>query len=88
MNVYEALRRMRLMSKDSIPFSIKFVSMNGTKGTSSGERYVSKCLLRTGLSKDKSDKHRSIVSYTDLEDDSSKAFYIALLTEFNNIPIQ
>lgn len=88
MDVFKALTQMRALTKASIPFSIKFVTMNGTDQTSKGERSVDKVLLRTGLSKDKSKKHKSIVSYVDLSDDSNKSFYIPLLTEFNNIPIE
>jgi hypothetical protein len=62
--------------------------MNGTSQTSKGERVVNKALLRTGFSKDKSSKHNSLVAYVDLSDDSNKSFYIPLLTEFNNTPIE
>tara|TARA_R110002111_G_scaffold258270_2_gene327248 strand:- start:336 stop:602 length:267 start_codon:yes stop_codon:yes gene_type:complete len=87
MNVYDAIQQMRALSRDNIPFSIKFVSMNSTKGTSNGERTVNNCLLRTGLSKAYSDKASSLVGYTDLSDNSNKSFYIPLLTAFNEIEI-
>lgn len=87
MNVYKALEQMRLLTNENIPFSIKFVTMNETKGLSNGERYVSTCLLRSGLSKEYSNKASSLVSYIDLSDNSNKAFYIPLLTEFNEIEI-
>ena len=87
MNVYEAIKQMRQLSNDNIPFSIKFVSMNGTKGVSNGESVVNKCLLRPGLSNEYSNKAKSLVGYTDLSDNSNKSFYIPLLTEFNQIEI-
>lgn len=88
MNVYEAIKQMRVLSKDNIPFSIKYVSLNTTKGVSKGERVVSKCLLRKGLSKDYSDKANVLVPYTDLSDNTNKSFYLPLLLEFNQIIIE
>ena len=87
MDVYEAIKAMRSLSKDNIPFSIKFVSMNSTNNTSKGQCVVDKCVLRTGLSKEYSKKANSLISYIDLSDDSNKSFYIPLLTEFNQIEI-
>lgn len=88
MDVYEAIKVMRELSGASIPFSMKFITMNGSTQQSSGERSVDKALLRTGLSKEYSKKHNSLISYVDLSDDSNKSCYIPLLTELNNIPIE
>jgi len=88
MELYEVIRQMRALTNASIPFSMKFVSMNSTQQVSKGERVVSKALLRTGLSKEYSKKHNSLISYVDLSDNSNKSFYIPLLTEFNSTPIK
>ena len=88
MNVYDALLKMRELSANNIPFSIEFVSCNLTKQSSSGLKFVDKCLLRTGLSKEHSDKHNTLVGYVDLRDNSNKWFYLPLLKTFNNIELE
>lgn len=88
MNVYEALTQMRLLSKENIPFAIKFISLNESEGVSNGERVITKCILRKGLSKDISEKANLLVSYTDLSTNSPKSFYLPLLLEFNQIEIK
>lgn len=88
MNVHDALNNMRRMTEASIPFSITYATMNSTTGTSKGLREVSKCLLRTGLSREYSDKARVLIAYIDMEDNSNKTFYLPLLLKFNNIDIK
>jgi len=88
MNVYEAIKQMRALTANNIPFSITFVSMDSTRGTSNGKRHVSKCLLRTGMSAEYSDKSSSLIAYIDLKDNTNKFFYIPLLLAFNEIEIK
>lgn len=87
MDVYEALKEMRALSRDNIPFSISFITYNGTNDCSDGLRIVNRCILRKGLSIDKSDKARVLISYTDLENNKevNRCFYLPLLIGFNNI---
>lgn len=88
MKPYEALSQMRRLSDNNIPFSISFVSLNLSNQTSSGYKQVKKCLLRKGLSIDKSDKANLLVGYTDLSDNTSKWFYLPLLLKYNNIELE
>lgn len=87
MKVYEAVKRMRELSKNNIPFSITFLTCNTTKEESKGVRHVRKCLLRTGLNEQYSDKARSLIGYVNLDTSENKTFYIPLLLRFNNIDI-
>lgn len=88
MKLYDAISQMRRLSANNIPFSISFVSLNQTKGTSNGVKNVSKCLLRKGLSKDESDKANLLIGYTDLSDNTNKWFYLPLLLKYNNIELE
>lgn len=87
MELYDALKRMRELSKENIPFSVSFVSLNQTKGTSNGVRTIDKCVLRTGLSEDRSRYANTLISCTDLNSNKEKNFYLPLLLKFNNIDI-
>lgn len=88
MNVFDALNKMRELSNNNIPFSIEYLTCNTTKGTSKGVKIVNNCLLRSGLSKEHSRKAISLVSYTNLDTEEPRAFYIPLLLKFNNIDIE
>ncbi len=88
MNIYEALKSMRKMSDNNIPFSFTFISCKIKSCASDGEKRVGKALLRTGYSSDKSSKHNSLVAYYDLDKDTNGFFYLPLLTELNNVSLK
>lgn len=88
MNVFQAINRMRTMSDNNVPFAIEFLTCNTTKGTSKGLKVVSRCLLRTGLSSEHSDKSNILIAYTDLDTDKPGFFYIPLLLKLNNTDIE
>jgi hypothetical protein len=88
MNIHNAIQHMRKLTEASIPFSIEFVTMNTTNAVSKGLKIVPSCMLRTGLSKEYSDKAGVLIGYIDMSDNSNKWFYMPLLLKFNNIDIE
>jgi predicted class III extradiol MEMO1 family dioxygenase len=81
-----ALKRMRELSKNNIPFSFGFVSCNTTNQSSEGYKLVAKGLLRAGLRADQSGKANTLISYMDYSDtteDKNRQFNYALLMMFN-----
>jgi len=86
--VYDALKQMRKLSDDNIPFSISFVSCNLSKETSDGVKTISKAKLRVGLSADKGIKSQSLIGYIDLDTNKQRWFYLPLLLTFNQIQLR
>ena len=81
-----AIKRMRELSRNNIPFSFGFVSCNTTNQSSEGYKIVAKGLLRAGLRADQSDKANTLISYmdyTDTTEDKNRQFHYALLMMFN-----
>lgn len=87
-NVYSALKRMRELSNDNVPFSISFVSYNSTKQTTKGIKHIKRALLRTGLSQTKSDKSEYLIAYYDLDKDKNGFAYLPLILTFNNTKLK
>lgn len=85
---YEALKQMRKLSDDNIPFSFSFLSCNLTTQQSDGFKEVSKAKLRVGLSSELGIKSRSLIGYFDLETNENRWFYLPLLTSFNQYTIK
>lgn len=75
---------MRQLSAANIPFNITFWSYNETNDTSDGIKSVNNVTLRTGLSKDHSDKAKSLIGYTELDTGNHRWFYLPLLLKINN----
>lgn len=82
--IYQALKQMRLLSDQNVPFAFSFVTCNKSNGTSKGVRKVTRAKLRRGFSKDKSKKSVSLIGYVDLDTGANKWFYLPLLISFNN----
>ncbi len=85
--LYKALNTMRQLSKGNVPFSISFVSYSQSSHSTNGHKTVNNVVLRTGLSKDHSDKAISLIGYTELETGNHRWFYLPLLTKLNDTPI-
>lgn len=79
----DALRMMRKLSECNVPFSISYVSYSAKLQHSDGLKVVDKALLRTGYREDQSDKANLLIAYTDLSNEGSRHFYLALLMTFN-----
>lgn len=86
--LHKAIAKMRELSDKGIPFSFKFQTCNTTKGETNGYKKVDKALLRIGFSPKQSDKHKTLIAYTDLtEGDKNRFFYLPLLFSFNGIKV-
>lgn len=86
--VYQALDRMRELTAINVPFSMEFITYSDTTSSSKGLRRVSKALLRTGLSREKSDKSDILIGFTEEPEESPRWFYLPLLLKFNGIPVR
>lgn len=87
-SLYDALNRMRELTQLSVPFSFEYITCNLTQGSTKGLKSVSKGLLRTGYSRDKSSKSEILIGYTEEPSQEPRWFYLPLLTKFNGIPIK
>lgn len=81
----DALKQMRILTNQNIPFSIGFITYTSKDSSSKGYRIVRKAMLRTGLRADQSEKHNILIAYTsyDKSEEESKHFYYPLLMMFN-----
>jgi hypothetical protein len=86
-NVYDALKQMRVLSTDNIPFSFSFVTCDLSKRCSNGVKEVRKAKLRTGLTQEKGIKSKSLIGYVDLETNQNRWFYLPLLIKFNQFEV-
>ncbi len=83
MDVYEAIKEMRLLSSEGIPFSFSFMSCNLSAGTSEGVVSVKHARLRK---REKKEFHRHaemVEAYLNLDTMESRRFYQPLLMTFN-----
>ena len=85
-----AIKRMRELSANNIPFSFGFITCNTTTQLSKGYKVIAKGLLRAGYSTIQSSKSNTLISYIDYSDDSedkNRQFHYALLMMFNNLKV-
>lgn len=78
-----AVKQMRALSDNNIPFSFSFVGYNQTTGESKGVKHIEKAILRRGYSSKHSDKHDSIIAYKDIKNDAYRNCYLPLIIKFN-----
>ena len=83
MKLYDAIKRMRLLSENNIPFSFEYVGCNMSLQSSGGLKVVDSAKLRVGLSTDKGIKSRSLIGYIKLGTNDNRWFYLPLLMKFN-----
>lgn len=85
--LYEALKRMRLLTELGIPFMFTFLSYNSTTQSSDGFKTVTNAQLRKGYRNDQSDKAQILIGYVN-EYDNNRWFYLPLLMTFNGIRVK
>ena len=85
--LYEAIKRMRLLTDLGIPFTFTFLSYNSTTGDSDGFKMVSNGQLRKGYRNDQSDKAQILIGYVS-QYDCNRWFYLPLLMTFNGIKVK
>lgn len=86
-NIYDAVRVMRRLSKDSVPFSIEFVSCDRSRKTSQGLIRVDKAILTQGLRKNQSEFSQNLIAYEDTDTKERRQFWLPLLMKFNGLKI-
>lgn len=85
--LYEAIKRMRLLTDLGIPFTFTFLSYNSTQDVSDGYKTVNNAQLRKGYRDDQSDKAQILIGYVN-ENDRDRWFYLPLLIKFNGIQVK
>ena len=85
--LYEAIKRMRLLTELGIPFTFTFLSYNSTDQSSGGFKHVTNAQLRKGYRNDQSDKAQILIGYVN-EYDRNRWFYLPLLIKFNGIQVK
>lgn len=84
--LYDALKRMRVLTKAGIPFSFEYLSYNSSKGESNGFKIVTNAQLRQGYRNNQSDKASVLIGYTN-NHGGNRWFYLPLLIKFNGYKI-
>lgn len=87
----DAIRRMRELTANNVPFSIGFITCDSKNRKSKGYRVVSKALLRSSMRPEQSEKSDLLIAYLDCEDiksDKNRFFYYPLLMMFNGLNIE
>ncbi|WP_286705713.1 hypothetical protein [Flavobacterium sp. 38-13] len=85
--LFDAIKRMRALTKVGVPFSFSFMTYNSTKGMSDGIRHVHNAQLRMGYRNDQSDKSNILIGYVN-EHDKDRWFYMPLLLKFNGCNVK
>lgn len=86
-NIYTALRVMRKLSNENIPFSIEFISCNRSRQESHGLVRVEKAILSKGLRDNQSIHSQNLIAYEDINSKEKKHFWLPLLMKFNGLKI-
>lgn len=85
--LYEAIKRMRVLTELGIPFTFEFLSYNTSQMSSDGFKAVHNAQLRKGYRNDQSDKASILIGYVN-EHDGNRWFYLPLLMKFNGIVVK
>jgi hypothetical protein len=85
--LYEAIKRMRVLTELGIPFTFTFLSYNSTEDSSAGFKDVTNAQLRKGYRDDQSNKSQMLIGYVN-EHDCNRWFYLPLLMKFNGIQVK
>ena len=83
MDVYKAIKEMRALSAEGIPFSFSFMSFSEDRQTSNGIVEVNRARLRGRPSKKHNKNAEFMENYLDLDTNEPKQFYHPLLMSFN-----
>lgn len=85
--LYDAIGRMRELTRIGAPFTFSFMSYSETKGESDGVKVVTNAQLRMGYRRDQSDKSGLLIGYVNAHD-GNRWFYLPLLLSFNGQTIK
>ncbi len=86
-NIYDALKLMRKLSKQNFPCSFSFISCDRSKQTSQGLVTVKTGILTAGLPSKKSKYAKNLIAYQDMNTGKRKHFWLPLLMTVNDLKI-
>lgn len=84
----KALEIMRTLSRDNVPFSFAYYSLDETRGISEGVKREENVILAQGYRRNQSDKSDILASYLRIKSNERRQFYIPLIIELNGIKIK
>ncbi|MEI7486281.1 MAG: hypothetical protein WCJ72_02515 [Chryseobacterium sp.] len=84
----KAVEIMRELSRQCIPFSIKYLSYNETEKRSEGFKTEIDISLEKGYRRNQSKKHGILVSYSRLRTGERRQFYYPLVIQLNDIKVR
>lgn len=79
---------MRDLSRQNIPFTIKFISLNATDKTSKGIVEEKNIILMQGYRRNQSKKADILASFMRMDTEENRQFYWPLLCELNGKKIK
>lgn len=88
MSRFEAIKKMRALTKIGVPFAFTYYTYSASKRTSNGVRSVKRAMLRPGLRNDQSDKADTLIAFTEYPSEQPRFFHLALLLSFNGTKIE
>lgn len=86
-NIYDALKLMRRLSKENFPVTFSFVSCDRTRRASSGLVTVENGILTKGLPSKKSRYANNLIAYEDISTGMKKHFWLPLLMTVNGLKV-
>ncbi|MBO6184206.1 MAG: hypothetical protein J6O88_05850 [Chryseobacterium sp.] len=84
----KALEIMRELSRQCIPFSVKYLSHNETEKKSEGFKTENDISLEKGYRRNQSKKHDVLVSFSRIRSGERRQFYYPLLIQLNDIKVR
>lgn len=84
----KAMEIMRELSRQNIPSTIKYISLNESEKTSKGIVEEKNILLTLGYRRNQSDKSNILASFVRLGSEENRQFYWPLLCELNGRKIK
>lgn len=89
MNLFAAIDKMKMMSREGKTFSFTFMTYSSDKRKSNGIRHVERAILDTRTRDEKNKYGEYMLYYKDFDDDMQRhQFWIPLLMEFEGEPIE
>lgn len=83
MDVFEAIKQMKVMTDKGKPFSFSFMSYSMDKHKSHGIVTVENAKLRAGNRKERTRYNDYMLNYVDLDTLQERTCWVPLLMEFN-----
>jgi len=83
-----AVEIMRELSRQCIPFSIKYLSCNETEKKSEGFKTEVEISLEKGYRRNQSKKHDVLISFSRIRTGERRQFYYPLVIQLNDIKVR